>query len=160
MSTNLRTNSNKSVFIDLDGYDRIRAHTPDRINRKIQDEIESSVRDIGADRVEPLSRRIEALDREWDVDRATMVMFAGLAGLVSILAATRNRKWLRLHAIQFPFLAYHAAVGWCPPMAVLRRLGFRSAKEIDAEKYALKTLRGDFQHTDSGVRSADDIRMG
>jgi len=34
--------------------------------------------------------------------------------------------------------------GWCPPLPVLRRLGFRTAFEIDYDRYALKALRGDF----------------
>jgi hypothetical protein len=39
----------------------------------------------------------------------------------------------------------HAVQGWCPPVPVLRRLGFRTASEIDHERYALKALRGDFE---------------
>jgi hypothetical protein len=42
------------------------------------------------------------------------------------------------------FLLQHAVQGWCPPLALLRRLGVRTRREIDAEKYALKALRGDF----------------
>ena len=38
----------------------------------------------------------------------------------------------------------HALQGWCPPLAVLRRLGFRTAKEINEERFALAALRGDF----------------
>ena len=42
------------------------------------------------------------------------------------------------------FLLQHALSGWCPPVTLLRRLGFRTAGEIHREKYALKALRGDF----------------
>ncbi len=38
----------------------------------------------------------------------------------------------------------HAIVGWCPPLPLLRSLGFRNRVEIDKEKFALKALRGDF----------------
>ncbi len=31
-----------------------------------------------------------------------------------------------------------AVRGWCPPVSVLRRLGFRSDKEIAAERVALE----------------------
>jgi hypothetical protein len=31
-------------------------------------------------------------------------------------------------------------------MPVFRRLGFRTQSEIDSERYALKTLRGDFRN--------------
>lgn len=43
------------------------------------------------------------------------------------------------------FLLQHALQGWCPPVPVLRRLGFRTQTEIDEERYALKALRGDFR---------------
>ncbi len=44
------------------------------------------------------------------------------------------------------FLLIHALQGWCPPLPVLRRLGFGTASEIDYERYALKALRGDFSN--------------
>lgn len=37
----------------------------------------------------------------------------------------------------------HALRGWCPPLPVLRRLGFRTRAEIDRERYALKVVRDD-----------------
>ena len=43
------------------------------------------------------------------------------------------------------FLLQHAVQGWCPPVPVMRRLGFRTEREIDAERTALKALRGDFR---------------
>ena len=43
------------------------------------------------------------------------------------------------------FLFQHAVQGWCPPVPILRRMGFRTADEINRERYALKALRGDFQ---------------
>lgn len=33
----------------------------------------------------------------------------------------------------------------CPPILILRRVGFRTQPEISEERYALKALRGDFQ---------------
>jgi hypothetical protein len=54
------------------------------------------------------------------------------------------------------FLFQHAVEGWCPPIPVLRRLGFRTAREIDIERVALKALRGDFGPF--GVESHGDAR--
>jgi hypothetical protein len=42
------------------------------------------------------------------------------------------------------FLFQHAIQGWCPPVPILRRMGFRTASEIEQERQALKALRGDF----------------
>jgi hypothetical protein len=42
------------------------------------------------------------------------------------------------------FLLQHAIQGWCPPLPLLRRLGIRNQREIEAERIALKILRDDF----------------
>ena len=45
--------------------------------------------------------------------------------------------WGLLFWTQMGFLVHHAVKGWCPPLPVFRRLGFRSAQEISAERVAL-----------------------
>jgi hypothetical protein len=61
-----------------------------------------------------------------------------LTGLV--LGLTGNRKWLLVPGIVLPFLLQHGLQGWCPPLPLLRRLGFRTRGEIDREKYELLSL--------------------
>ena len=39
----------------------------------------------------------------------------------------------------------HGLSGWCRPLPLLRNLGVRTRSEIDVEKFALKSLRGDFE---------------
>jgi hypothetical protein len=59
-----------------------------------------------------------------------------------------------LPALVSGFLFQHAVQGWCPPVPVLRRLGFRTAYEIEEERRALKALRGDFEGSSgSGSRA-------
>lgn len=48
-----------------------------------------------------------------------------------------NKKWFLLPGVVLPFLLQHGLQGWCPPLAVFRRLGVRTRGEIDQEKYAL-----------------------
>jgi hypothetical protein len=55
-----------------------------------------------------------------------------------------DRRWFLLSGAVLAFLAQHAVQGWCPPLAALRRMGVRTRREIDQERYALKALRGDF----------------
>lgn len=65
--------------------------------------------------------------------------------LLGLALATRVRKtFLLLPAGVFGFFAQHALQGWCPPIPVFRRLGVRTQREIERERYALKALRGDF----------------
>jgi hypothetical protein len=67
------------------------------------------------------------------------------------LHAGRARDWLLCPsvlvgapALVTAFLFQHAMQGWCPPVPILRRLGFRTADEIGKERMALKAVRGDF----------------
>jgi hypothetical protein len=61
-----------------------------------------------------------------------------------------DRRLFLLPAIVAGFLLQHALQGWCPPVPLFRHLGFRTAAEIDEERYALKALRGDFRNVPVG----------
>ena len=87
--------------------------------------------------------RLAELDREWDIERILEANASTLAFGV-LLGSTVDRRWLALPALVTAFLFQHAVQGWCPPLPVLRRMGFRTADEINQERFALKALRGDF----------------
>ncbi|HVK96256.1 MAG TPA: hypothetical protein VM368_00495 [Flavisolibacter sp.] len=91
--------------------------------------------------------RIYELDHEWDLERALQLNAAtlGLAGI--FLGMVVDKKWFVLPILLSSFLTQQAVQGWCPPIPLLRKLGFRTRKEIDKERYALKALRGDFRRT-------------
>jgi hypothetical protein len=91
-----------------------------------------------------VAERLRQLRGEWELERALETWFASvvLGGLT--LSATRDGRWLALPAVAAGFMIQHALHGWCPPVPLLRRLGFRTAKEIGRERYALKAIRGDF----------------
>jgi hypothetical protein len=88
---------------------------------------------------------LRALDEEWDIERAIECNASALAFTGVALAVTSdNKRWLILPALVTGFLFQHALQGWCPPVPILRRLGFRTVYEIDEERQALKALRGDY----------------
>ncbi len=123
-------------------HDRIREHTRESINRRIDRQTLGAVADaIGSP--DEISERLGELDREWHVDRALMLNFAVLGGLTGGMAmrslARRGRMggWGALFWVQVGFLAFHALRGWCPPLPLFRRLGFRSADEIGVEREVL-----------------------
>ncbi|MGZ4969214.1 MAG: YgaP family membrane protein [Methylobacter sp.] len=125
--------------------DRVRRHSPSEINQSIDAETDIIVqRYTGASR-EALSRRIDELDREWDMERVLETNAAAVSLLSLVLSRMHNRKWMWLTTGVAAFLLEHALQGWCPPVSLFRRLGVRTQGEIDREKYALKVLRGDFQ---------------
>lgn len=124
--------------------DRVRHHTAEHVNEKISRETERNVvRAVGQNKT-AMTRRITALDQEWDIERYLEMNAAALAFTGVLLGVFVNRKFLAIPAVVLPFLFQHAVQGWCPPVPLLRRWGIRTRKEIDIEKFALKGLRGDF----------------
>jgi len=125
---------------------RVPKRTAEYINEEIRDTAAKNVVWAAAAGAEAIERRLAALDREWDIERA-LETNAAIASLLGVfLGTTVNRKWFVFPAIVGGFLLQHAIQGWCPPVPLMRRLGFRTQAEIDAERYALKALRGDFRH--------------
>jgi hypothetical protein len=130
--------------------DRVRQNTPEEVNVQLDRDMADRVREYSGRTFNDLSFRIEELENEWDIERvletnASVLAFAGLG-----LGMAHNRKWLAIPAVVLPFLFQHAVQGWCPPVPLFRRMGYRTREEIDREKYALKYLRGDFE-TDKDV---------
>ena len=131
--------------------ERVPAHTSDAINRRIQQETAARVAYHARNPAE-IDERLGELEREWDIERTLEANAATLAFTGVLLSAARGRTWLVLPALVTGFLLQHALQGWCPPIPVLRRLGFRTATEIEQERQALKALRGDY----SGVAEAQN----
>ena len=147
-------NTNESTTTNAGDGDRVRESGSDEVNARLDREMRERVDSYAAKGGAEIWRRIEELEREWDVDRALMSV-AGTNVLLGLtLSQTVSRKWLLFPAVVSSFLIYHAVQGWCPPVAVLRRLNFRTRNEIEREKYALKALRGDFEQ--AGRISSDE----
>ncbi len=123
---------------------RVAAHTSGRINEKIRQQGRDDVVRFASQGPEAIDARLAELDREWDVERTLEANAATLSLLGCALGAAVDRRFFALPAVVAGFLLQHAVQGWCPPLAVLRRLGVRTTAEINHERYALKALRGDF----------------
>jgi hypothetical protein len=125
-------------------FDRVRAYTDPQVNQKIDSQIEERIRFYATQPRDVISARIEELDQESDIERYLETNAAALA-LGGVVLGMVRRKWLILSATVLGFLLQHAIKGWCPPIPFMRKMGIRTRREIDREKYALKILRGDFQ---------------
>jgi len=125
--------------------DRMRRQTsPDQL-RKIEERIERNLRLYAGQPDDMIAHRIEELQSEWSMERrletnASILMLTG-----ALLGLAGNRKWLLLSGTAAGFLLQFAITGWCPPVIMLRKLGFRTRSEIEREIYALKAARGDFK---------------
>jgi hypothetical protein len=134
--------------------DRVPRHTEPDVNRSIEMAVAESVRWHAA-HPDKIDRRLRELDAEWDIERTLEANASTLAFTGVLLGAFVDKRWLALPAAVTAFLFQHAVQGWCPPLPILRRLGFRTEREIDTERYALKALRGDFGPIGPGPHEHD-----
>lgn len=118
-------------------YDRVREHTAPVVNERIDLLTQAYLFQARSQGREALRRRLQELDREWDIDRAVMLLFSIAGGVAFTAGITRRRSLLGVLAVQLGFLATYAVRGWAPPVPILRRLGFRTSHEIEAEKHSL-----------------------
>jgi hypothetical protein len=136
---------------------RVAEQTPDYINERIRRDIDERVARYATLGHAAIQQRIHELDREWDIERALEVSASTVSLLGIGLGTFVRRTWFILPAVVAGFLLQHALQGWCPPVPVLRRLGVRTASEIEQERYALKVLRGDFREAESATPNVSAI---
>jgi len=125
--------------------DRVRERTKPEINDRIDAGIRETVTRYATATPREISQRIGELEAEWDIERVLETNAASLALSGVLSAALGRRRGLVLAAGGLGFLLYHATQGWFPPLPILRRLGVRTRREIEREKFVLKYLRGDFE---------------
>lgn len=130
---------------------RVPAHTSKAVNERILRNTERSVAQYVHAGEKAIQERLDQLDREWDIERVLEANAASACLLGLTLGATVSRKWFVVPVAVAGFLLQHAIQGWCPPLPVMRRLGFRTAAEINYERNALKALRGDFDQLGTGA---------
>jgi hypothetical protein len=123
--------------------DPTRERSSDAVNRRIDLQTRGALEEAGAS-PDAIRARLAELDREWDLDRALIATFSALGSITAANMVRNVRRTGKLGGFgllfwtQMGFLLHHAVRGWCPPVAVLRRMGFRTAREICAERVALE----------------------
>jgi hypothetical protein len=122
--------------------DRVRSATPLQVNLEIDRQTDCNIQWYAGASREVILQRIEELDKEWDVERVLEANASSFALTGLALGLAGDRRWLMLTGGVLLFLLQHALQGWCPPLALLRRLGVRTRGEIDREKFALRAMMG------------------
>lgn len=124
---------------------RVAERTSPAVNARIQRSIEASVV-YYAQNPDQIDARLHELAREWDIERvleanaASLSLYGLLVGLIG-----RRYRLLLLPLAVAGFLLQHAIQGWCPPIMLFRRIGFRTSEEIQLERTALRALKGDLE---------------
>lgn len=122
------------------GFDPIRENTPLWVNEKIDRKIEESIRYYANTNKFEIHKRLRELKRELGIERTLEINAAvfSLTGL--ILGTALGKKWFVFPAMVTTFILQHALRGWSVPMAILRRFGLRTEKEIERETVGLMEL--------------------
>jgi hypothetical protein len=122
---------------------RVPRHTPEHLNEKILTKTKQNLIYHGTS-PEAIGNRLKKLDREWDIERVLEANASTLVLIGVILGALLSPWFYIISFLVAGFLLQHAIQGWCPPVRLFRRFGFRTHGEIATEHYALRFLRGDF----------------
>lgn len=120
--------------------DRVPNHTAAHINEQISRRIQRSV-EYYRQHPQLISQRLRELDQEWDIERTLEANAATLVVAGSVLGLTVSRRFFGIPLVVGGFLLQHALQGWCPPLPVFRRLGLRTAAEIQKERSELEAIR-------------------
>ncbi|MFN8610121.1 MAG: hypothetical protein U0931_21440 [Vulcanimicrobiota bacterium] len=120
-------------------FDRVRRHTHQLVNQKIDMEIQASLDRLHGAPPAAVRARLERLEHEWDIDQIIEGQAGALVNL-GLALCRRDRRGYMLAGLGFAGLLSHALTGWSPTLPLLRRLGFRTRREIDREKFALLSL--------------------
>lgn len=130
--------------------ERVADNTCEEINARIRRQTEANIEHYGRLGAKAITRRLDELDAEWDIERCleTMAPILTLTGIG--LGSTVDKRWFLLSVAVQGFFLQHALQGWCPPIPVMRRLGIRTTQEIESERVALKACRGDFANFGAG----------
>jgi hypothetical protein len=118
---------------------RVPENTAPHVNWEIAERTRISIAYYGQHR-EGIPRRLEQLEREWDIERALATGSSCLSLFGLTLGLRGRRRWLVLPLAVQAFYLQHTLQGWCPPLPILRRLGFRTPEEIEDERSELQLL--------------------
>lgn len=113
--------------------------TPQHIDREIHERTQRRIGYFGR-HPEKINERLRELDKEWDVERALQTNASALVVAGSTLGLMRHKGFFAVPIIAGGFFLQHALRGTCPPFTLLRRLGVRTAAEIEQERSALKGI--------------------
>ncbi len=138
---------------------RVTLSTGRKTNERIREAACKNVEQYSGADPETLSRRLEELDREWDVERMIETGASAQILLGLVLGFGVDRRWFGWSLFVAASLLVHALFGWFPVLPALRAAGFRTEAEIEEERDALRILRGDYTPTGDPLQAMAQARL-
>ncbi len=128
-------------------------------DESIEREIETHVYGYAHQAKSEITRRLQELEREWDIDRFITIQGSAAAFMGTLFGLRVDRKWLLLPAIVLPFLFIPRLREKYPSYGFFRNRGIRTRREIEREKQALRILRGDFDDKTHPLNGTDRLEL-
>jgi hypothetical protein len=119
--------------------ERVPEHTSAHSNEAIAEQTAENIRYFRQHRSQ-IPRRLRELDQEWDVERALATGSSCLSLIGLAFGFSGRRRWFVLPLAVQTFYLQHTLQGWCPPLPIFRRLGFRTPSEIERERCELEAI--------------------
>jgi hypothetical protein len=122
-------------------------------------DLESRMARLATDGPAAVEARLKELDSQWSAGRVAKSILAIAILIGTVLTVTVNWWWVLLPTSAGLLLMQYLFAERSLLVAFLQGLGYRSRGEIEHEKFALRTLRGDFRllPTLYDIESVDDI---
>jgi hypothetical protein len=127
--------------------ERVRRSSTTAANQTVDEKTLANIRKYGHAGPAAIKKRLQELGKEWNIEKTLEVNASTLALTGLVLGTFVNKKWYLVPAVVTSFLLQHGLQGWCPPLPLFRKLGIRTAREINEERTALQILRGDFDES-------------
>lgn len=118
--------------------ERVPLHSSSTANAHIREQTRENIDYYSKQGTHVIEHRLEELDQEWDIERSLEANAATVSLVGLALGASVDKRWYWLPTAVGVFLLQHALQGWCPPLEVFRRMGVRTASEIEQERRALQ----------------------
>ncbi|RYY76460.1 MAG: hypothetical protein EOO52_02840 [Gammaproteobacteria bacterium] len=125
--------------------ERVAINTSEKVNNDIQMYIQNSIYFYRRN-PQLIEQRLDELDKEWDIERVLETNASSLIVASSALGFIASKKFFFIPFVVGTFLLQHALQGWCPPLPILRRLGYRTTSEIQEEREALQNIIKGIRH--------------
>src|ERR1051326_8073406 len=119
---------------------RIRRRTVETLNVKLQTAAKARLA-YYARHPDAIEQRLRELDQEWDIERGIELEAAGTVLTGCVLGMTVNKKWFLLAMTASAMLLLHNLRGDYPLLPIFRRLGLRTANEINEEQIGRASCR-------------------
>lgn len=139
--------------------ERVRRSSTTKQNREIDQTLIENLEQYGHLSKSKISKRLEYLNKEWDIEKTLEVNASSLALTGLLLGTFVNKRWYILPGAVATFLLQHGLQGWCPPLPLFLKFGIRTRQELEEERIGLKITRGDFEELTESSRAKEIINV-